>query len=320
MEKIPTLNTSVIFSEIYRKRKFVISLTLSAMILGLSAFLLIPKKYTAEIVFVLKNPLYSDRNYLYNNETKFIDYFANDDDVDRLMTMLRSDEVEYKIIDSFRLAQRYHYNAKDGKEARRLYKFFNKNLNIYRTDRKNIVIAYTDNDMHLALEITKMALRESEGALRRFYVDMRRDMYQSVINKVHEEDKSIRLLTDSLSRLRSHYGIYDIISPSRNNIMLSSLKENGRADMGRGIEEIQNVESVKDELVTDKARHISLANQYATGNSFNELPLAQVVNISRLPIRPDGLGIISLIVICAVAGVFFSVLYILSVQVIAALI
>ena len=96
--------------------------------------------------------------------------------------------------------------------------------------------------------------------------------------------------------------------------MLSSLKENGRPDMARGIEEIQNIESVKDELVTDKARHISLANQYSTGNSFNELPLTQVANVSHLPIQHTGPGILTIIAICALAGIFFSVLYIIALE------
>ncbi len=287
-------------------------LTVSSLLVGLSVFFLLPARYSAEVVFILKNPLYSDRNYLFNNETKFIDYFASDDDVDRLMTMCRSDSVQDKVISTFDLAEKYDYDITEPKQVVKLHKFFNKNLNIYRTDGKNVVLSYTDKDMKRALAIAKMSLKESEQALRKFYVNMRNDMYQSVMNKVKEEDSMVRLLTDSLSVLRTKYGIYDIISPSRYNIMLSSFKENGREDYGRGIEEIQNLESVKDEIVTDKARHITLANQYATGNSFNEMPLTDIVNVSRLPLKPKGLGIVGVIAICIFSGVFFSILYILS--------
>lgn len=285
---------------------------LATIILGMLYYIVKPSRYQAEIVFILKNPLYSDRNYLYNNETKFIDYFANDDDMDRLITMARSDSVQDKIIRQYNLAVAYKFDTAKPRQIVLLRKYFNKNLNIYRSEGKNVVLTYTDKDQKRAINIARTCLAESERALHGFYINMRNNMHQSIVNKIHDEDSVIHSLTDTLSKIRVKYGIYDIISPSRYNIMLSSFKDNGKPDFARGIEEIQNVESVKDQLVSDKARNISLADQYATGMGESELPFTYVVNISRLPLKPKGLGIVVILAICTFAGAFFSALYILS--------
>lgn len=121
------------------------------------------------------------------------------------------------------------------------------------------------------------------------------------------------MLTDTLAHLRDEYGIYDIISPARYNIMLSSLKNSGKPGFARGVEQIQNIESVKDELVSDRARNITLANQYTTGTKMNELPLTKIVKLSPLPIKASGPGLKMVLLICALSGFFFSTLYVLAV-------
>jgi LPS O-antigen subunit length determinant protein (WzzB/FepE family) len=312
MTEYPTLNISSLFDILYRRRKLIAYTTIAAVVTGLLFYFIKPKKYEAELIFILKNPLYSDRNYLYNNETKFIDYFANDDDVDRLITMARSDSVQNKIINAFNLAEAYDYDSTSPRQVLKLRKFFNKNLNVYRTESKNVVLTYTDKDPDRAIKVASMCLDESERTLHSFYIGMRRSMYESIVGKIKEEDSTIHFLTDTLSKLRSRYGIYDIISPARYNIMLSAFKDNGKPDYAQGIEEIQNVESVKDELVADRAKHITLANQYTTGTSLTDMPFTYVVNRSRLPIKPKGMNLATILIACAFAGLFFSALYILA--------
>ncbi|MBS1585596.1 MAG: hypothetical protein JSS82_08600 [Bacteroidetes bacterium] len=312
MTEYPILNISSLFDSLYRRRKLIGYTTVAAIVAGLLFYFIKPKKYEAELIFILKNPLYSDRNYLYNNETKFIDYFANDDDVDRLITMARSDSVQNKIINAFSLAQAYDYDSASPKQILKLRKFFNKNLNIYRTESKNVVLTYTDKDPARAIKVASMCLDESEHTLHGFYIGMRRSMYESIVSKIKEEDSTIHMLTDTLSKLRARYGIYDIISPARYNIMLSAFKDNGKPDYALGLEEIQNVESVKDELVADRAKHITLANQYTTGTSLTDMPFTYVVNRSRLPLKPKEMNLAIILLACAFAGLFFSALYVLA--------
>lgn len=289
-------------------------ITLLAAIAGALFYLIVPSKYEAQAYLILKNPLYGDRNFVYNNETKFIDYFASDDDIDRFITMSESDSLQNYVIRTMHLASVYNYDTTDREDVYKLKRKFSKQLKIFRTDKKIISLSYTDKDPDRAAAVANLCATAVEHLLHGFYSDMRMNMYQSITNKVHDEDSSINLLTDSLAALREKYGVYDIISPSRNNIIMSEVKNTGQKEFAKGLEQIQNLESLKDELVTDRAKHVTLANQYATGLRMNETPLISVVQNAKPPVKPIGMNIVMMVIVSAVLGFFFSLLYVLLSQ------
>jgi len=110
--------------------------------------------------------------------------------------------------------------------------------------------------------------------------------------------------------LRSESGIYDIISPNRQNLVTSTVKGNGK-DLGRYIELIQNYESVKDMLVTDRTKYISLLNQYSTGIGPNEVSLLHSITIAKPPVDTAGPGLGIILAASFFLGLFFSILYVL---------
>lgn len=303
-----------ILRQVYRHRRFIIIITCCTILAGVITRLVKQRKYVAETVFILKNPLYADRNFLYNNETKFIDYFASEDDIDKFMLMAESDSVQGYIISEMSLAEAYKYDTSDDKKVKALKKEFFSNLNIVRTDKKSLTLSYTDKDPERAAEVANLTVAVLEKSLRNFYNDIRASMYNSIANKIKEEDSVILALTDTLTVLREKYGIYDVISPSRYNIMLTSgMKPNGKEGFARGLELIQNYESVKDQLVTDRSRHISLVNQYTTGTGVNEMPLTKIIKKAELPLKKGGVGMLMTILGSAFIGIFCSVLYVLFV-------
>lgn len=300
-----------IFKIIGNKRITILKFILAAIITGIFTYLVVPKQYEADAVFILKNPIFADRNNIYNYEAKFLNYVADDDVVDQLISMASSDSVQHFIISSMHLATAYHYDTTDPEEAYKLRKYFQSHLRIYRNEYKNIILSYKDKDPVRAATIANLCVSLLETSLRGFYNGMRKNMYSSIVNKIHEEDSAIALLTDSLSKLREMYGIYDIISPSRYNIMLSTVKGNGHSGLAIGIEQVQNVESIKDELVGDRAKHVSLANQYSTGTEINEMPLTHIIQSAKPPFKHIGRDIITTTAISTILGVLFAIVYVL---------
>jgi uncharacterized protein involved in exopolysaccharide biosynthesis len=312
MEENLSYNLFNICRKLYERRRFIIFITIASMLAAILFRIIKPAKYEAKTVFILKNPLYADRNFLYNNETKFIDYFASEDDIDKFMLMAESDSVQNYIIDEMQLAKAYKYDLSSPEKTETLKRKFASNLNIVRTDKKSLTLSYTDKDEERAVEVANLTVIVLERSLRSFYNEIRANMYQSIANKIYEEDSAILSLTDTLVLLREKYGIYDVISPSRYNIMLTAgMKPNGKPDFAKGLEVVQNYESVKDQLVADRSRHISLVNQYTTGTKMNELPLTKVITKAKLPLKKSGTRLSLLIIVSGFAGAFFSILYIL---------
>ena len=91
-------NTSFDLGDIIRtlqkKKGFIITMTLVAIVLG-GVFLAIRHtKYKAESNFFVNNPLYGDRSTLFRSvETRYVDYFGGDDELDKVMALANSDTV-----------------------------------------------------------------------------------------------------------------------------------------------------------------------------------------------------------------------------------
>jgi uncharacterized protein involved in exopolysaccharide biosynthesis len=299
------LKLTDVVESILKHKKLVVAITVISAVAGAIFHLVAPKKYEAKTEFIIRNPLYGDRNSLYNYDTKFIDYFGNEDDADRVMIMAGSDLVQKTVIKNMGLAEAYNLNPQEPKAMEQLDRRFNKNFNIMRTEYKDVVLSYIDTDPKRAADVANECVRVLESTYSGYYRDMRVSMYGSIVEKMKEEDSSIDALTDTLSNLREQYGIYDIISPSRYNLMLGAMKDNGHKNYGRAVELIQNFESLKDELVSNRAKQSTLVNQFTTGNKVEELPLIKVVTPAKVPISPKGLGGLYTMIACALLGLFF---------------
>ncbi|WP_276133454.1 hypothetical protein [Polluticoccus soli] len=294
---------------LYRYRRLIIVITICSAIAGLLLASLRTKRYQAETEFFLKNPFYSDRNFLYNNESKFLDYFANEDDVNRLILLAESDSVQQEVIQRFDLLRTYKVEGDKEMALFSLRKQLAGNLKIVRTPSKSLLLRYTDTSAARSAAIANYYVAVLDNALRGFYNDTRMSMRQSILVKITEEDSSIAVLTDSLVALRDKYSIYDIVSPARSNIIVSNVKYTGKPGFAEGLEEIQNLESIKDQTVSNRAWHIALASQYTTGTKMNELPLTKIIRTAAAPLKANGPGRITSAIICAITGFGFSVLF-----------
>jgi uncharacterized protein involved in exopolysaccharide biosynthesis len=304
----PGFSLPEVFGTIRNHRRLIAGVTMITAVAGAIFYLVGPRYYEAKTEFLLRNPMYADRSNLYNAETKLFDYFANEDDVNRAILMAESDIVQDEVIRNMHLPEAYKIDISTPKGNMQMHRRFEKNFNIIRTEYKDLVLSFSDTDPERAATVANECVRILEDKFGGYYKNMRKDMYQTIALKIKEEDSSINALTDTLSALRRFYGIYDIISPARNNIMLSAMKENGHKDYGRGVEEIQNVESMKDELVFDRAKQTTLVNQYKTAIDQNTLPMTNVVTPARNPVSPKGLGGMLTVILSALLGFFFSTL------------
>ncbi len=305
----PTLNQPAIITSIYKHSKFIWTVTILSALGGAIFHLVGPKKYEATTEFIVRNPMYGDRNNLYSSDDRTFDYFGNEEDIDKVILLSESDIVQGQVIRNMHLAEAYKMDTTTRKGMMMLEKRFNSDLRLVRTEFKGINLNYTDTDPNRAAAVANECVKVLESVYGGFYKDMRTNLYQSIIDKIHEEDSSITALTDTLSLLRDKYGIYDIISPSRNNLILGSMKSNVHSNFGAGMEKVQNIESLKDQLVSDRSRQTTIANQYATGNSKDQLPVLKIVTPAKDPVRPKGPGGILMVIICASLGLFFSILY-----------
>ena len=286
---------------------FIISISILAAIVGAGFYFVKGKKYKARAEFMISNPLYADRSYIFRkDEAKFIGYFDDDADMDKIISIMESDSVVFSLVHTFGLNELYHLDT----NMIKVKEEFKKNFEIRRTDYGCLQVTFIDKDAHLAIAVVNEAIRLTEDQYHGFFNRIRNNIYTSIKLKLVEIDSSITSLTDTLAKLRNQYGIYDIISPSRHDINTQSMKSNGKGDYGMGIELVQNIESIKDQEVMDRAHYISLLNEYSTGTKYGQNSLIQIISSPKVPKRNGPGGFITCLTALLV-GAFFSSVWVL---------
>lgn len=296
---------------IQKRFRFIVIIAIIAGILGAVFFMVKKKKYTATVDFLVTNPLYGDHNYLFRNiETRLVDYNGGDDDLDKVTAFANSDTVRDRIIRNSQFQVIYNADITDPRGHDFLMDIFNKNFNIKRTEYKNMEISYTAYDSVTAANVANMSVKVLEEVYRNFYVSIRQGIYNSLQHQLVAVDSQVNVLTDTLARLRDQYKIYSIISPNRQTMSSGEVKGSGGSGYGKAIELIQNIEATKDQLVSDRAKYVSLLNEFSA--SFNEdMRFLKVIGKATPPTSPKGPGLVFTVVVGALLGLFFSVMYVL---------
>ena len=299
-----------IIRTIQKQKRFILIITIAGIALAGASVLVKKKKFKAEARFLVNNPLYGDRNTLFRSiDTRYVDSFGGDDDLDKIMAFAGSDTVRNRIIRNCQFQVIYKKDINDPKGYAELMSIFKKNFNIKRTEYKDVEVSYTDYDPQTAANVANMSVKVLEETYRQYYNNIKNGIYKSINDQVTKLDSSINTLTDTLATMRDQYGIYSIISPARQNVITSEIKGGGKG-YGRAIEEIQNIESIKDQLVADRAHYISALNEfYATTNSA--LDFVKVITRALPPTNAAGLSTEITLVAAGLLSFFFSTLYVL---------
>lgn len=294
------------------RRRLIIIVSTIAAVIGAAFFLLGKREYKAEASFLMANPLYTDKNNIFQGkQVTFVDYFAGDDDVDRLMTLTESDTIKYVVARKLGLAEAYRLDMSKPRDVEKLRDIFKDNYKVTRTEYNSCTLTYTDTDPVRAAAVVNECVKTIEEIFRSYYVAQRKKVIVSMQKKISEMDSTVNILTDTLAVLRDRYKIYDIISPGRENIITGSIKSNGSSDFGAAMEKVQNFEAVKDQMVMDKVQYTSILNQFLTTTNTDDISLVYSLNNSRIPAKPKGPGLVLTIIASAMIGMFFTSLYIL---------
>ncbi|MBS1741286.1 MAG: hypothetical protein JSS64_12360 [Bacteroidetes bacterium] len=297
---------------IQRRWRFIVGVSLAAMLVGLAFHLIRKKKYEAKAAFFVSNPIFADRSSIFAGaDSRYTDYFGDEDDIDRVIALSESDTIIATIIRNATYDKAHQLHMDDVFERQKLKERFSKSLNITRTEYKLLELTFTDKDPWMSANVANETVKQLELGYRNFYNQKKRSVYNSIQNRLQNLDSSIASLTDTLAMLRQQSGITDLISPARLNLITGNVKTNGGPNAGRYVEVIQNFEATKDMLVSDRAKYVSLMEQYSTGVGPDEIKLLHSITIARPPVTPAGPSGWLIIAASFFVGLFFSVLFVL---------
>jgi uncharacterized protein involved in exopolysaccharide biosynthesis len=306
----PSFDLVDVIRTVQKQKRFIIIITVIAVALG-GVFLLVKKKkYKARAVFLVNNPLYGDRNTLFRSyETRYVDYFGGDDDLDKITAFANSDTVRDLVIRKCQFQEIYKQDINTPKGHAALMGIFDRNFNLKRSEYKDLEISYIAYDAQTAATVANTAFDVLEEMYRRYYTAMKHGLFVSITEKLKQVDSTIVVYTDSLANMRDRYGIYSIISPARQNVIYSDVKGGGKG-FGKAIEEIQNIEATKDQLVSDRAHYVSNLNEFSA-SSNDAIGLLKLITRAQAPTSTSGASVQMILLGSLCLGLFFSTMYVL---------
>ena len=201
-------NLIQIIKILFGKGKLILLSALVVAIVTAGISLLMPNYYSGVTIFYAASPDLSNPAPIGSSSQK-INVYGNDEDLDRLLSISQSNEVLEFLINNFDLYKHYEINQDDIEAS---YKVRKKLLKLYKvTKTKFGAISLTVEDK----------IPDKASAMANAARDKISDLSQAMVkysqeqtitnyaNNIVQKESSIKVLTDSLTTLRSNSGIID---------------------------------------------------------------------------------------------------------------
>jgi uncharacterized protein involved in exopolysaccharide biosynthesis len=173
-----------VIKAIYQKRKTLLIVLIVSGIVGSAVAMLLPVYYKSTTIFYAANPGMNDRQNLFREQAGNlpIEYFGSEKDVDRVLQICKSGNINGYIVNKYHLAQHYKIDTTSPYYHTMVSEEFKENSQMVRNELGAIEITIFDTDAKMA-------------------ADMANDIVHTVDN-IKTKTAQISHLNDTLAQLR----------------------------------------------------------------------------------------------------------------------
>lgn len=258
MSESNTFDLLHIFKIILRRKKFILIVTGIAVLIAALFGFLGPKQYTSSSIFIVKNPILLDKNYVFRNTMyEHKEYFAIPNDVDQVETIFKSETMLRHIISEFDLAN--HYGTHDPFWLRLKVKG---NIAFDRKDTKNIEIFYTDKDPEMAEKVTRAIVAYLEDKFVKYFKHSNQQVADAVKSELKFLAQDIDSVTLQINALKNEHNLNGYLLPTRTDAVSVASSSSVSPTQAAALEQIQNLTKIKDQLASDQAKYISTIHEF----------------------------------------------------------
>lgn len=290
----PRFDLVDIIHTLRKNSKLLLIATIVCAALGAVFYVVGKKKYKAEADYIVSNPLYADRNNLFRNrDTRFVDYFGGDDDIDRVLVIASSDTLRNTIADKVGLWEAYKLDKSKPEDRLEMKEIFKDKFKMERTEYTTGKVFFTDTDPVRAAQVVNLAMETCEQIFRGYYIKMKNNVANSVRERVSSIETEIAQLSEKQMTLLN-----------------SQAKTTDKLERMKIEDALKEIEVMKDQLMADKAKNTSALNELLTGvHSDDKNRYLQVITPATPPEKPAGIGFVLTIIGAAFFGFFFVAIY-----------
>ncbi len=237
---------------LWKHKNLIIGTVLLAGLLTSLVMLLKPNYYRSYTTFYPVNSALLEPSVQINERA--LDYYGDDRDVDRLLTMSHSTDIANRIISEHNLADHYGININNAKGKIALLKEFKKLYQVQKTEFDAIELSIEDKEPEMATKLVTAITTYVDQKATDIVQGSKHRLLNNLKNTYASNSEFLSKISDSLGVARQEYGIYNTVSQaealatmevnSPGNRTLKKIIENYSA----GISIVTNLEALQEEL------------------------------------------------------------------------
>lgn len=174
--------------------------------------LLLPNYYQSTTIFYAASMDQAKPGHIFGTSTTDTDFYGNDHDNDRLMTIAESNELATYLINKFDLYTHYEIDTTDERASYKVKKKFFKYFNVTKTKRDAIELSMEDIDPLLAADIVNTGREKVDKLYTKVVQEQLVTLKNSLMKNIEGKEIRLQVISDSLLAIKSKFGIYDATS------------------------------------------------------------------------------------------------------------
>jgi uncharacterized protein involved in exopolysaccharide biosynthesis len=199
------------------KKWILIGCSVAAFIASIIISLTITPRFKSKVIMFPAASVSISKNLVetsvITSDTKDILTFGEDEEAERLLQVLSSDQVREHVIQQFNLMQHYKIDTSSKFPYTQLMNKYRSNVKFRRTEFLSIEISVLDEDAQMAADIANSIALYIDSVYYKIKYSRAKEAYSIVENEYTDSRKNISLMTDSLNKIRS-FGVNDYESQS----------------------------------------------------------------------------------------------------------
>ena len=191
----------------WKRRKRILVITGVATILTALISLLLPNIFQAKSIIFPASPNSTSRDVLFGGSSNAY-VFGSAEDMDRVLSIANSKEVEDKVIEQLDLYTHYKIEKDSKNSTHRVRMLLKENYAAQKNEFGVIEITFLDKDPEFAALAANASVENIDMIISEFIVSNREQVLDIYRDKILVGATLLEELTDSLTGVRNKYSIY----------------------------------------------------------------------------------------------------------------
>lgn len=236
---------------IFKWKKYIIYTCVAVGIGALVTSLLVPVYYESTTVFYAASPDLADPSKLYGRANTNTDYYGVKEDIDRIMSIAKSNDLADFLINTFNLYEHYDIDTAHHKADYNIRLHLASLYNVKRTKEDAIELSIEDENKEMAAQMVNAARNRINEIGQHLIRESLKLTVETYKKSIKEGEAKLDTLSNQLRVLRDSFGVYNVetqsdiltgqVASAQNNLLSTSIKLEVLQSMNRA--------SLKDSII-----------------------------------------------------------------------